>query len=140
MVLRKDGAPPYFDKDAVREPYDAAKAARYAKDRRYKNAAARWTHLCRGKYATNLWRIPSLKGASKERVGHPAQKPLALIERIVLSSSAPGDLVLDPFLGSGTTAVVCEKHGRNWIGIEASPQYCEMAQRRLQVLAGGETA
>ena len=140
LVLRKDGAPPYFNKDAVREPYDAATAARYARDRRYKNAAARWTHLCRGKYATNLWRIPSLKGSSKERAGHPTQKPLALIERIVLSSSAPGELVLDPFLGSGTTAVACEKHGRDWLGIEASPQYCTMAQRRLKVLAGSETA
>lgn len=132
LVLRKDGAPPYFDKDAVREPYDARTIREYSRDRRYKNRAARLAHLKRGKYATNLWRVPSLKGQSKERVGHPSQKPLALIERIVLSSSAPGDLVLDPFLGSGTTAVACEKYGRNWLGIEASTEYCTMAQTRIE--------
>ena len=139
LVLRKEGAPPYFDKDAVREPYDARTIRTYARDRRYKNRVARLAHLRRGKYATNLWRVPSLKGAGKEKCGHPSQKPLALIERIVLSSSAPGDLVLDPFLGSGTTAVACEKYGRNWLGIEASPEYCDMAGTRIaaaRALAG----
>lgn len=141
LVLRKEGAPPFFDKDAVREPYDARTIREYSRDRRYKNKAARLAHLKRGKYATNLWRVPSLKGQSREKCGHPSQKPLALIERIVLSSSAPGESVIDPFLGSGTTAVVCEKYGRNCTGIEASPGYCELARRRLQVLSSrGEAA
>ncbi|MDQ3812372.1 MAG: site-specific DNA-methyltransferase, partial [Armatimonadota bacterium] len=122
LVLRQEGEV-YFDKDAVREPYDAATIAHYVKDKRYKDKAARLAHLHSGKYATNVWRIPSLKGASKEKVGHPSQKPRALIERIIRSSSAPGDLIIDPFLGSGTTAVVAEACGRRWLGIEVSEEY-----------------
>jgi DNA modification methylase len=131
LVLRKDG-PVYFDKDAVREPYDETTIAEYLRDKRYKDEAARRSHLQKGKYATNLWRIPSLKGSSKEKVGHPSQKPRALIERIVLSSSAPGDLVIDPFLGSGTTAVVAEQLNRSWIGIEISTEYAALAEQRIE--------
>jgi site-specific DNA-methyltransferase (adenine-specific) len=130
LVLRKPGEV-YFDKDAVREPYDEATIALYAKDKRYKNPQARMEHLHRGKYATNLWRIPSLKGNAREKVGHPSQKPEALIERIILSSSKPDELVIDPFLGSGTTAVVAEKLQRRWIGIEKSAEYAELARKRL---------
>jgi site-specific DNA-methyltransferase (adenine-specific) len=133
LVLKKtDDASPYFDKDAIRIPYDEATIARYLKDRRYRNLEARKTHLQKGKYATNLLRIPSLKGSSKEKVGHPAQKPERLIEILVLSSSQPGDLVLDPFFGSGTTGVVCQRHDRRWLGIECDPNYCKMAATRLQ--------
>jgi DNA modification methylase len=56
-----------------------------------------------------------------------------LIERIVLSSSDPGDLVLDPFLGSGTTAVVAERHGRLWLGIEKNSACVKMAAKRIAV-------
>ena len=130
LVLRKEGAI-YFNKDAVREPYDQSTIAQYVKDKRYKNADARIEHLQKGKYATNLWRIPSLKGSSKEKVGHPSQKPEALIERIIQSSSRPGDLVVDPFSGSGTTAVVARKLQRRWLGIEALPEYVALAKERL---------
>ena len=132
LVLRKEGEV-YFNKDAVREPYDQSTIAQYAKDKRYKNADARMEHLQKGKYATNLWRIPSLKGSSKEKVGHPSQKPEALIERIIRSSSEPDDLVIDPFLGSGTTAVVAQKLQRRWLGIEALPEYVALANERLNI-------
>jgi DNA modification methylase len=131
LVLRKNG-PVYFDKDAVREPYPARTIAQYARDKRYKDPTARMAHLQKGKYATNLWRVPSLKGSSKEKVGHPSQKPEAVIERIVRSSSGPGDLVIDPFMGSGTTAVVAARLGRRWIGIEREPRYATMARRRVR--------
>ncbi|MEI6194541.1 MAG: site-specific DNA-methyltransferase [Verrucomicrobiota bacterium] len=75
---------------------------------------------------------PSLKGRSGEKCGHPAQKPLKLVERIVLPSSNPGDLVLDPFLGSGTTAVVAQQHGRRWLGIEKNPAYIRIARQRIK--------
>ncbi len=130
LVLRKEGEV-YFDKSAVRELYDQSTIVQYAKDKRYKNADARMEHLKKGKYATNLWRIPSLKGSSKEKVGHPSQKPEALIERIVRSSSEKGDLILDPFLGSGTTAVVALKLQRHWLGIENSPEYVALSNNRL---------
>lgn len=132
LVLRKDGEKPYFDKSAIREPYDEKQIEIYARDKRYKNKAARMAHLNAGKYATNIWRIPSLKGSSGEKAGHPSQKPLALIERIILSSSASGELVIDPFSGSGTTAIVAQKHGRNWIGIEISKEYCVLSRRRIK--------
>ena len=131
LVLRKS-ARPKFNKSAVREPYDAKTMAEYLRDPRYKNRAARERHLAAGKFATNLWRIPSLKGNSSEKCGHPTQKPVKLIERLVLSSSAIGDLVLDPFLGSGTTAVVAEKFNRRWLGIEKSRAYVRMAQKRIK--------
>ena len=131
LVLRKS-AKPKFNKPAVREPYDAATIKEYLRDKRYQDQAARRRHLAAGKFATNLWRIPSLKGSSGEKCGHPAQKPLKLIERIVLASSDPGDLVLDPFLGSGTTAVIAKQHGRRWLGIQMNPVYARIARQRLK--------
>lgn len=136
LVLRKS-AKPKFNKSAVREPYAAETIQEYLRDKRYQNQAARRRHLAAGKYATNLWRIPSLKGHSQEKCGHPTQKPLKLIERIVLASSDPGDLVIDPFLGSGTTAVVAQKHGRCWLGIEMSAAYVKMAKLRIKTKANG---
>ncbi len=124
LALRKsESAKPYFNKDAVRLPYEEEKIKAYLRDKRYKDKAARLLHLEKGKYATNILRVPSLKGSSKEKAGHPSQKPEKLIEHLVLSSSRPGDLVLDPFLGSGTTAVVAERFERRWIGIEHNPDY-----------------
>ncbi len=131
LVLRKDDGEVYFDKDAVREPYDKETIAQYQKDKRYKDRDAREAHLEKGKYATNLWRIPSLKGLSKEKVGHPSQKPEALIERIIRSSSMIDDLVVDPFSGSGTVAVVSQRLQRRWIGIENREEYVAMANQRL---------
>lgn len=130
LVLRKSEKP-YFNKSAVREPYDEATKQIYIRDKRYKDLKKRKLHLEKGKFATNLWRIPSLKGASKEKVGHPTQKPLALIERIILSSSKVGDWVCDPFLGSGTTAIAALKLGRQFAGCEIDENYCRIAKQRL---------
>lgn len=132
LVLRKsENSKVYFDKDAVRIPYDEATIQMYLKDKRYKDMAARETYLRKGKKATNILRVPSLKGASSEKVGHPTQKPEALIEMLILSSTRPGDTVLDPFVGSGTTAAVAQRTGRKWIGIEASKDYVDIANRRI---------
>lgn len=131
LVLRKEGAEPYFDKDAVREPYDTATIARYMRDNRYKDKEMRAAHLHKGKYATNIWRVPSLKGSSREKVGHPSQKPLEVIRRIVLSSSQPGELIVDPFIGSGTTALVAQSCSRQWFGVEVNPEYIAIARQRV---------
>lgn len=66
---------------------------------------------------------------------HPTQKPEALIEWIIKYWSYEGDLVLDPFLGSGTTAVVAERLGRRWIGVEIDPRYCKIAKERIKAVA-----
>lgn len=133
LVLRKTkDSKPYFNKDAVRTSYDDETIKQYLKDKRYKDLDARKTHLEKGKYATNILRVPSLKGSSKEKVGHPSQKPLKLIEMLVLSATREGDKILDPFLGSGTTAVVCQNLNRNFVGIEIEYKYVEAAKNRLE--------
>lgn len=63
---------------------------------------------------------------------HPTQKPLKLVQQVLLTASNKGDLVLDPFLGSGTTAVVAKALGRNWIGIEKEKKYIDLASKRLR--------
>jgi len=65
---------------------------------------------------------------------HPTQKPLDLIKKIIELSSNEGDIINDPFLGSGTTAVACKELGRRYIGIEISPEYCEIARRRINAI------
>jgi len=133
LVLRKNkDAKPYFDKNVVRTSYDEETIKQYLKDKRYKDLDARARHLEKGKYATNILRVPSLKGSSKEKVGHPSQKPIKLIEMLVLSATRENDLVLDPFLGSGTTAVVCQNLNLNFAGIEIEQKYIEIAEIRLQ--------
>lgn len=67
----------------------------------------------------------------KDKRQHVHQKPVRLIEHLVVVSSSSRDLVLDPFLGSGTTAVACERLNRRWIGIEINEKYCEIAKKRL---------
>jgi site-specific DNA-methyltransferase (adenine-specific) len=133
LVLRKSkDAQTFFNKDAVRIPYNEDKISQYLKDKRYKDLSARRKHLEKGKYSTNILRVPSLKGSSKEKVGHPSQKPIKLIEKLVLSASREGDTVLDPFLGSGTTAVVCQNLNRNFVGIEIEQEYIEITKNRLK--------
>jgi len=63
---------------------------------------------------------------------HKAQKPLELVMKLVYCSSNEGDVVLDPFLGSGTTAVACERLGRRWIGVEIEERFCEIARKRIE--------
>lgn len=73
-----------------------------------------------------FWSMP-------ENTDHPTQKPEKLLAKLILASSNPGDVVLDPFLGSGTTSVVAKKLGRNFIGIEWNPTYCAWASKRLEL-------
>jgi modification methylase len=65
------------------------------------------------------------------RKAHPTQKPEALLHRVLLAATNPGDLVLDPFFGSGTTGAVAKRLGRDWIGIERESSYVEIATRRI---------
>ena len=134
LVLKQSGAPARFDKEAVREPYNAATQARYLKDSRYTNKEKRRAYLEKGKFATNLWRVPSLKGSSKEKVGHPTQKPLALLEKIIASSSREGDCLLDPFCGSGSSLVAAHALKRRFIGIEADEKWANLARERVRAL------
>ena len=81
----------------------------------------------------SVWSIPSPKNDEKKYGKHPTQKPLDLIRRIVLASTNEGDIVLDPFCGSGTTGVACKDlNNRFFIGIEIDKGYCEMAKKRIE--------
>ena len=84
-----------------------------------------------GKQMKSVWTIPPPESWEKKFGKHPTQKPLALLERILLASSAEGDLVLDPFLGSGTTALAARQRARRFIGIEIDPKFIDMARKRL---------
>ena len=78
---------------------------------------------------TDVWNIPIR--IKENNWGHPTPKDIRGIEKIIKLLSKKGDLILDPFLGSGTTAVAAKQLGRNFIGIEISEKYCEIARQRL---------
>ena len=84
------------------------------------------------------WYLPLVTGNQRLRVNgkkaHSTQKPEALLYRVILASSNPGDVVLDPFFGSGTTGAVAKKLGRNWIGIERDKKYIRVAQKRIDAV------
>jgi modification methylase len=81
------------------------------------------------------WLFPICSGGERIKIdgrkAHPTQKPEALLHRVLLAASKPGDLILDPFFGSGTTGAVAKRLGRDWIGIEREADYIEIARRRI---------
>lgn len=80
----------------------------------------------------NVWRFAAPGTTEKRHGKHPTQKPLALIERCLRASTSPGDLVLDPFAGSGSTGVAALRLGRRFLGCEIDPGYARIAAQRLQ--------
>lgn len=84
------------------------------------------------KNPTDVWRISMVSGNSPERTVHPAQYPEELIERIIKVGSNPGDIILDPFMGSGTTAVVAKRLGRKYVGYELEQEYIRIIEERLR--------
>jgi site-specific DNA-methyltransferase (adenine-specific) len=86
-----------------------------------------------GKIWDDVWQIPRLTGTCSERIpDFPTQLPLALVEPIVLCASMPGDLVVDPFNGSGTTGVASIKNGRKYVGIEKSEKFADISDMRMR--------
>jgi DNA modification methylase len=81
----------------------------------------------------DVWQFSHVHYCSAERESHPTQKPEALLERILCASSNVEDVVLDPFVGSGTTCRVAQILRRQWIGIDINPEYIEMSRRRLEL-------
>ncbi len=102
-----------------------------AQGNRYMNAYGKRYVMKGGKLLDDVWDIPAIAPTSRERVDYPTQKPLALLRRIVELASNAGDVVLDPFCGSGTTLVAAKHLGRRWIGIDSNPQAIEIARARL---------
>lgn len=119
----------YFDLDTVREPYDETTKAAYLKDKRLRPESVE-----KGRNPTNVWRIPRLNGNSRERVGHPTQKPRELIQRLVRSLSFPGSVVLDFFGGSGVTTRVAIEEGRHTVTCDIDPTYRTYLRLQMEML------
>jgi site-specific DNA-methyltransferase (adenine-specific) len=91
----------------------------------------RWTPHPLGAKPRDVFDIPTLCNGTAEKTDHPTQKPEELLRRLIAASSHEGDLVVDPFAGSGTTLVVAERLGRRWAGADSDPRYVALARRRL---------
>ena len=87
-------------------------------------------------FVTNTLSIWKVKPESARRIGHPAPFPLELAKRVISLYSYAGDVVLDPFAGSGTTLVAAKEMGRTYVGYEVEPKYCEIAKERLENIQG----
>ena len=141
----------YYDADAIREPHVTfSEKSRMKGGRNHfgkrggtpeqgKNGGnsnlhdARWDQAFhpKGRNKRTVWSIP----LSKFREAHFAVFPETLVKTCVAAGSPPGGLVCDPFLGSGTVALVAKQLGRHYLGMDCSAEYCEMAERRVQQLA-----
>ena len=87
----------------------------------------------RGNPVDTIWDdIKSIQAKSKERVGYPTQKPLALLDRIIKASSNEGDMVLDPFCGCATACVAADRLNRQWVGIDLAPLAARLVKSRIQ--------
>jgi len=118
VKLRRKVLAPYRDEKGIPKDWDSGKI-----NYRDTSPSNLWTDI-----SVPFWSMP-------ENTDHPTQKPEKLLAKIILSSSNKNDLVFDPFLGSGTTAVTAKKLGRNFVGVEVDEYYCCAAEKRLQ-LAG----
>lgn len=123
----------YFDLDAVRVPQ------KYPGKKYFKGAKA-GQYSCNplGKNPGDVWTIPNVKHNHVEKTSHPCQFPVELIERLVLSMTIPGSLVVDPFLGVGSTAIAAVRHGRRAAGAELVREYISVTLDRLRREARGE--
>ena len=128
-----------FNTDDVRIPYGAhtlkypshpqAETSQYGNGKKRTDA---WTPHPRGAKPKDVIEIPTTCNGMHEKTPHPTQKPEELVRRLVLASSDPEDLVVDPFFGSGTTPVVAEQLGRRWAGCDLTAEYADWAIDRIE--------
>jgi len=118
-----------FNADAVRIPYDDSTVKTFASSP--KAGFGKVPNLKRGKVPEDWWYFPVVARLHNERTGYPTQKPEALLKRIILASSNPGDLIADFFCGSGTTAFVAARHGRRFICSDESQRAIHTTHSRL---------
>lgn len=118
-----------FNSDDVREPYNPSTVKTFASSR--KAGFGKVPDLARGKVPEDWWYFPVVARLHNERSGYPTQKPEALLERIIRASSNPGDLVADFFCGSGTTLLMADRLGRNFIGADSTWRAVHTTRTRL---------
>lgn len=117
VKLKRRVIAPYIDPEGNPKDWDRTENGNY----RLTHPSNLWTDL-----AVPFWSMP-------ENTDHPTQKPEKLVAKLILASSNPGDLVFDPFLGSGTTSVVAKKLGRRYAGVEFDTKYCCLVEKRLAI-------
>lgn len=129
----KDRANYTFNLDLIRDPN-----VKYPNQK--KNGKLRCNPL--GKNPGDVWCFPKVtsgdKRSSKERTAHPAQFPVSVIEKFVLGMSNQGEIVFDPFLGSGSTCIAAMKHKRKVVGFEISEEYCKIAVQRVEAFLNAD--
>ena len=126
----------HFDADLIREPYLSKERIKHAAKKGILKNGKRWFPHPKGKLCVDVWDFSSHRHKVKSngkltKSSHPTPKPEDMIKRMVLASSREGDLVLDLFSGTGTTALVCNKLGRNFMGCENDPSFHGYLQKRL---------
>jgi adenine-specific DNA-methyltransferase len=126
------GEPYHFDLDAVRVPQKYPGKTHYRGPRHGRPSG----HPL-GKNPGDVWDIPNVKAAHVEKTGHPCQYPVALAQRLVRALSPVGGLVVDPYVGSGTTAVAALMEGRRFRGCDHNANYVTIARKRLTQLRSG---
>lgn len=137
-----------FNIDALREPYSKSILQNLKHDENgdyYTRGLGTDTKIKRfkktyihpnGKLPGDVWNLGTYSPPKNERLGFPTQKPEILLERIIKVSSNPGEIVLDPFCGCGTTIAVAQKFNRHFVGIDVSHTACRLMQNRLKELSG----
>jgi site-specific DNA-methyltransferase (adenine-specific) len=126
VIWYKHNAPPLFSCNRLVPSTELIWIA--SKDKKYYFDYETAKKINGGKQMRNLWRI----NAQRHKTKHPTEKPEELLERIIKIGSKEGDLILDPFMGSGTTGVVAKRLNRNFIGIELNKEYFEIARKRIE--------
>ncbi|MFH2070243.1 MAG: site-specific DNA-methyltransferase [Elusimicrobiota bacterium] len=126
-----------FNADEIRLPYESTKRMSYAKVKGILKNGKRWFPNPKGKLCSEVWHISSERHRNKvngktPKLPHFTPKPLEMIERIIKASSNKGDLILDCFMGTGTTALAAKKLGRNFIGCDNNKKYIQAAEDRLK--------
>ncbi|MFN3740152.1 MAG: DNA-methyltransferase [Thermodesulfovibrionales bacterium] len=126
IIWFKPNAPPLIQKNRFVPSTELIWVA--SKSKKYFFNYEMAVKLNNGKQMRNLWEIQ----AERHKTSHPTEKPEKLLERILLIGSKEGDIILDPFMGSGTTGVVAKRLNRNFIGVEIDEKYFDIAQKRIE--------
>lgn len=123
--------------DAIRIPYNnhtlkypehpQATTSQYGDGKKYT-----WKPHPLGAKPRDVIEMPTLCNSTKEKTVHPTQKPVELVRKFILASSDEGDWVIDPFGGSGTTYIVCERYNRRWLGCELDSEHCQLIKERIE--------
>lgn len=125
-----------FNHESIRTPYLSDERIKAAQKNGILKNGKRWFPNPNGKLCTDVWEFPSVRLTNKKngktvKQVHPTPKPEGMIERMILASSNPGDLVLDLFSGTGTTSFCAKKLNRNFLACENNPEYCSHIKERI---------